>query len=188
MVAALAGGAGVVAYALMWVFLPLHVRARPARRATRSAPRHRAGASPACSACVALGLGILLALAALGAPIRVSLWAPVLLFGAGVVVLWRQSDEAQRAILRGRAQAGVAGARRRPSDRVMWLRVLIGARRWCWPASLAAIAAPRGPAGPASAAMAAAGVVVAGLALIALPWISAWVKRAAGGAVRRGAQ
>ncbi len=170
-VATLAGGVGIVAYALMWVFLPLN----PDRVA---APGRVAGATTGWDltgvlGILALGLGLLLGLAALGLPIRVSLWGPVLIVGAGVTLLWRQSDDLQRATLRRRAEEGVQ-ATTALSDRQGWIRVLVGLGLVLL--GMVAVIGPQLDLATTGQSVAAAGAVVAGLVLIALPWISTWIK------------
>jgi signal transduction histidine kinase/phage shock protein PspC (stress-responsive transcriptional regulator) len=170
-VAALIGGAGVVAYALMWVFLPLDPDRSPA---PETAGRPMAGWDlTGVLGILALGLGVLLGLAALGLPIRVSLWGPVLIVGAGVVLLWRQSDDLQRATIRNRAGQGVQ-ATAALSDRQGWIRVLVGIGLVLL--GLVAVIGPQLDLATTGRSMAAAGAVVAGVVLIALPWISTWIK------------
>ena len=122
---------------------------------------------------LALGLGVLLGLAALGVPVRVSLWGPVLIVGAGVALLWRQSDDLQRATIRNRAESGVQ-ATAALSDRQGWIRVLVGLGLVLL--GLVAVIGPQLDLATTGRSMAAAGAVVAGVVLIALPWISTWIK------------
>jgi len=166
----LVGGVGIVAYALMWVFLPLD----PSRSATVQTGRQTTGWDlTGVLGILALGLGVLLGLAALGLPIRVSLWGPVLIVGAGVTLLWRQSDDLQRATIRSRAEEGVQ-ATAALSDRQGWIRVLVGLGLVLL--GLVAVIGPQLDLATTGRSMAAAGAVVAGLVLIALPWISTWIK------------
>lgn len=168
---ALVGGVGLLAYALMWVFLPLQVGDDAALRD----PRTRPGGWDLTGilGLVALGLGLLMALSALGAPIRVSAWGPVLLVGAGVALLWRQSDDTQRAMIRARAQAGVH-ATAVATDRMLWARILVGLGLVL--VGVLAVIGPRVDLLTGLRALASVGAVVAGCVLIALPWLSAWVK------------
>ena len=171
LITALAGGLGIVAYALMWVFLPLD----PDRAAAPEGSRAPTAGWDLTGVLgiLALGLGLLLGLAALGLPIRVSLWGPVLIVGAGVTLLWRQSDDLHRATLRARAEEGVQ-ATATLSDRQGWVRVLVGLGLVLL--GLVAVIGPQLDLATTGRTMAAAGAVVAGVVLIALPWISTWIK------------
>jgi signal transduction histidine kinase/phage shock protein PspC (stress-responsive transcriptional regulator) len=168
---ALMAGAGVVAYALMWVFLPLDPERSPVPE-TVGRPI-RAWDLSGVLGILALGLGVLLGLAALGLPIRVSVWGPVLILGAGVILLWRQSDDLQRATIRARAGQGVQ-ATAVLSDRQGWIRVLVGIGLVLL--GLVAVIGPQLDLATTGRSMAAAGAVLAGVVLIALPWISTWIK------------
>jgi signal transduction histidine kinase len=164
-------GVGVVAYALMWVFLPLgYEQSEPSQG---SAATTSGWDLTGVLGILALGLGLLLGLAALGVPIRVSLWGPVLIVGAGVALLWRQSDDLQRATIRNRAESGVQ-ATRALSDRQGWIRVLVGLGLVLL--GLVAVIGPQLDLVTTGQSIGAAGAVVAGLVLIALPWISSWIK------------
>ena len=175
---AVLGGIGVVAYALMWLFLPLgsDTPGPAAAGARRGAPWDVTG----LLGVVALGLGVLLALQALGIPVQVSVWAPVILVGSGVVVLWRQGDEALRAARTAEARA--AGTEPLPVvrpevpslDRAMALRVLVGLGLLALGA--VGLIVPRIDLTTAVQALVAVGAVVAGLTVIALPWVSAWTR------------
>ena len=100
---ALLGGFGVVLYAGLWLFLPAASAVETGTPGAESATRggRRPGrirrltdAGPAI-ALVVLGFGgILLVASVLG--IGTLFW-PVLIAVAGIALLWRQADEAQRA-------------------------------------------------------------------------------------------
>ncbi len=164
-------GLGVVAYALMWVFLPLG--SEQPEPSQGSAATTSGWDLTGVLGILALGLGLLLGLAALGVPIRVSLWGPVLIVGAGVALLWRQSDDLQRATIRNRAESGVQ-ATAALSDRQGWIRVLVGLGLVLL--GLVAVIGPQLDLATTGQSIGAAGAVVAGLVLIALPWISSWIK------------
>ncbi len=170
--AALLGGIGLVAYALMWVFLPLDPD-RPAATPGTAGRSTSGWDLTGVLGILALALGALLGLAALGLPIRVSLWGPVLIVGAGVALLWRQSDDLQRATIRMRAEEGVQ-ATAALSDRQGWVRVLVGLGLVLL--GLVAVIGPQLDLASTGRSIAAVGAVAAGLVLIALPWISTWIK------------
>jgi phage shock protein PspC (stress-responsive transcriptional regulator)/two-component sensor histidine kinase len=170
LVTSLLGGAGIVAYALLWLFLPL----QPPGSGGPARPG-RAGSWDLTGLLgfVSLGLGILLALGVLGVPVRISVWAPLILVGAGVVVLWRQGDEVQR-VLRPPAE-GLPPAVEPLADRGLWVRVLVGLLLLVL--GVVGFVGPRITLATAAQAVLAAGAVVAGLVIIALPWITAWSTR-----------
>ena len=171
-VTSLIGGAGVLAYALMWLFLPLDSRA--ASRTGAHGRLTRTGTDlTGLLGVVALGLGVLLGLAALGAPIRVSVWAPVILVGAGVVVLWWQGDAAQQAIRPDRPIT-TSGLLAVWTDRGMWLRVLVGAALLL--VGVLGLVVPRIDLVTLAQALLASAAVTAGVVLIALPWVAAWMR------------
>jgi len=180
-VGALLGGAGVVAYALMWLLIPLRTTPLPEGAGRAAVPTGRGAALdlPGVLGIVALGLGVLLALAALGLPVRVSLWAPVILVGAGVVVLWRQGDDARAAARALQAEAVDAAptpvAELWGLDASMWGRMVVGAALVVL--GVLGLVIPRLDLLDAAQALVAVGVLVGGLVLIALPWISAWSAR-----------
>jgi signal transduction histidine kinase len=171
-VTALLGGVGLVAYALMWMFLPL---ASDDSQGRASVVGRSTGDLTGLLGFVALGLGVLMALSVLGVPVQVSVWAPLILVGAGVAVLWRQGDEAQRR-LQPAAPPGSGQATVMPglADRGMWVRVLVGLGLLML--GVVGIIVPRIDLVDAAQALLAAGAVVAGLGVIALPWLSAWAK------------
>lgn len=171
LLSALVGGMGIVAYALMWLLLPLD----PDRGSSTDVRSRAAGGWDLTGVLgiLALGLGILLALAALGLPIRVSLWGPVLIVAAGAVVLWRQSDEVRGGTAGILVGAGVEDPSGR-ADRQGWVRVLVGLGLVM--VGLVAVIGPRVDLVSTGWSLAAVGAVLAGVVIIALPWISTWIK------------
>jgi signal transduction histidine kinase/phage shock protein PspC (stress-responsive transcriptional regulator) len=88
---ALLGGAGVMAYAAFWVLVPLG----------RPAPEEWSVPRPYLRnlLLIATGVGAILSLGVLGSA-RLDRWGlilPALAVGGGLVVLWRQADDEQRA-------------------------------------------------------------------------------------------
>ncbi len=145
----LAGGSGAVAYAAFWVVLP-QVDAEQ-------------GAPPEATsrwqvvAFSAVGAVALLVLHDLGLDSPAVL--PLVAAGVGVALVWRQSDDVQRA--RWRASATGAPGRRWP--------VVVGTALLA--AGLAGFLASRGELRAARDGLLSTVVVVGGLVLLGLPWV-----------------
>lgn len=176
LVAALLGGMGVAMYAGLWVVLP--VDPRPHEEAPGLASATRGGRRPGRTrrlqdlgpavALAALGLGAVLLLeATLG---RGAVFWPVAIGLAGVALLWRQADEAQRE--RWLDTTG----------RVDPLRVLLGSGGWAAYVRVAAGAAllvaavfivgfDSGGDGQARGVLVAALLGIAALAVVVGPWV-----------------
>ncbi len=161
---ALVGGVGVLAYALLWMFLPLAEDDRGPGPASPSPSWDLTG----ILGLLAIALGTLLVLAQLGLPIQVSLWAPALLVGVGVAVLWRQGDDSRLMSWRP-SMASVGGQR---GDA---LRVIVGLGLVLL--GVAGTVIPRVDPLVAAQTLVAAGAVTAGMLVIALPWLRAWLRR-----------
>ena len=203
--ASFVAGAGVLGYAACWLLMP---EKGSMRRSWGARPLDLQGVLGLMS----LGIGLLMALALLGLPIRLSVWVPFLMGVAGIVVLWRQSDEAgARSHVRGTAVAppdltrshpaptpppGVAGAvaatppvaapgpqLSRPDvqrtgsapDPGVIGRVLVGVLLLL--VGVLSVVVPRQQLGTFAQAAAALLALLAGLVLIALPWIRAFGRR-----------
>ena len=156
-VMAAAGGAGVAAYGMFWVFAPQNPfgQARPADRERDLTMALALGS---------LAVGGLLLLSALGLGLRPGLAVPLVAVGVGVVILWRQADDDSR--MRWRQATGtsrLSGAARAAAGiglvGIGAIAILFGAVR----------------GGGTSGGIMAAVVVVAGLALVSGPW---WVRMA----------
>jgi signal transduction histidine kinase len=163
---AAAGGAGVAAYGLFWVFAPQNPY-------EVEAPRDRERDLTMLLALGSLTVGGLLMLSALGLGLRPGLAVPLVALGVGVSILWRQADDGARA--RWRAATGThrfIGAARAGLGVAL---VLVGAGAILGPANL------DGTSGGLVAAL----VVTAGLALVSSPW---WVRMARDLAAERGAR
>ena len=87
------GGAGVLAYGLLWVFLP---QAKPDAPAIETTPRERQQAI----GLVAVGAGLALASGALGGSAGAWITGPLGVALVGAAVVWREADESQRRRLR----------------------------------------------------------------------------------------
>jgi len=151
---ALAGGAGVLAYVGLWLFVPQRPR-DPSEPAGRRRADHE---SLLALAALALGLLLVAHLLGLGAPPGLT-W-PVLLGGAGLVILWRQADDDQRARWRAAAFRGRGAS--------PWLRTLLGIALVAVGGGL--FLAAEGQLRAAREGLIATLVVVAGLALVTGPF------------------
>lgn len=152
-----AGGAGIAAYGLFWVFAPQNPYG-PER------PANRERDLTMVLALGSLAVGGLLLLSALGIGLRPGLALPLIAVGIGVVILWRQADEDSRA--RWRQATGtsrLSGAARAAGGIALvaagTVAILFGQVR----------------GGGTTAGLVATMVVVAGLALVSGPW---WVRMA----------
>ena len=152
-----AGGAGVAAYGLFWVFAP-------------QSPfevddaRHRERDLTMLLALGSLTVGGLLLLSALGLGLNPGLAVPLVAVGIGVVILWRQADDdARQRWRRATGTARFSGAARAAGGIAL---VLLGAG-----AILVGPAKVDGTSGGLVAAL----VVAFGLALVSGPW---WIRMA----------
>ncbi len=151
-----AGGCGLVLYAVFWAVTPLAVNETSSRPAqTRSLFEGESGQAVVFAA--ALAIGALLLLEALGI-IRIgfALVLALALASAGVAVLWRQVDDAQRARWLGGGRPWVRIAR----TVVGIALVVIGA---------AVFLAVRGDLSAARDGLGGTLIVVAGLAVVTWP-------------------
>ena len=157
------GGAGVVAYGAFWALVPL----RPdddAEDLDRAAAGEAAADDEQRTApllgLAALGIGLALLLQQLGVAPAGGFAVPIVVLGLGVAVLWRVADDAQRS--RWRASATAGGGR-------AWLRVVLGVTLIV--AGSVAVVDTGGGAQVVVQAVAAALLVLAGVALVAGPWV-----------------
>ena len=164
---AAAGGAGILAYALFWVFAPQN----PFGAETG---RDRGRNLTVLLALGALTLGTLLLLASLGVGLDPGVTVPLVTVGVGVVILWRQADDDARA--RWRQATGthrLSGAARAAGGVLL---VLLGAG-----AILVGPASADGTPGGLLAAV----VVAVGIVVVSSPW---WVRMARDLAAERNAR
>ncbi|MBB5154850.1 signal transduction histidine kinase [Saccharopolyspora phatthalungensis] len=111
------GGAGILAYALLWVFVP---QGTTAERPISVRERQQ-------------GLGLILlgigAMVAVGSLIALPTWVVALLVVelVGAAVVWREADESQRRRWRQGARSGVADALFGGGGRSALVRILAGA-------------------------------------------------------------
>ena len=158
-------GIGVIAYLLLWRFLPLQTPdlSPGLESATRRGLRRGRAAGPAeigqTIALGAVGIGVLLFIQSTGRGIDEQLFGPLLLAVVGVAVIWRQLDD------------------------VAWSRWMRQTRGWAFAARIAAGAGlvavaglyfltKEGGWGAALNLAAALVVAVLGIALILGPWIA----------------
>lgn len=160
-------GLGVLLYAAFWVFVPLGVGGRTGHRSffetlpdgTRRLRKPDKGQITALIA-LCIGAGIFIAKVQVGGASGRYVW-PTLLVGAGVVLVWRQADNARRA------HWGTAGGRN--------ARLLQMARGFAGVAlvgvGLTVFIVVRGSAAQLGNVLTAALAVLVGIALLAGPWL-----------------
>ncbi len=139
------GGAGILAYAGLWAFVPLQ-RSEPSDRP--AVPRRDRGQSVAL---IALALGVILALAQFNVAGGTDVVVPLLIAGVGVALIWRRMDERP-------ASTGNRG----------WLLLTAGAALVI--AGLIAFLVQADQLGAARQALVAIVVIVVGLVLVTAPW------------------
>ena len=154
----IASGAGVVLYAALWIFAPL--RPEAAHPAPGQAVRSSRRELPYLLALGALGVLMIVAVQVVDGLIPLDVLVPLLAAGVGLVILWRQGDDAQRA----RWRAATRGAR--------WLaiaRAAIGIVLVIGGGVAFGISRAGGLTGAAPGLLAGVAVAV-GLVLVTAPW------------------
>jgi signal transduction histidine kinase/phage shock protein PspC (stress-responsive transcriptional regulator) len=164
----LLGGLGVVIYGALWVMLPvrepdgspaaapgLAAATRQGRRGGR--PSRRGHDISAALSLVVLGLGAIVFLQHAGLWINARVFWPVLVAGAGLMLLWWRADESDRS-------AWLSG-----SGWKAWLRVLLGAMVLGGALWLALFQA--GVSDALGEVLVAILLAVVGTALVAGPWL-----------------
>ena len=161
----LLSGFGLVLYAAYWAWLPIDDRDGDAPRPAEG--RDLAGAL----GLGALAIGVLLLLSVRGVDLVGSWVTPLVLVGAGVGVLWRQSDDTRRSALlsdvSASARATTRTAIRRSGPRILLglALVLIG---------ILGVVASQGNLAASLKGLAAAFLAVVGLCLVLLPFVLGW--------------
>ncbi len=163
------GGLGLLAYALLWGLVPSE--ATDATDAIEGARPARGLDLSGMLGLVSMAVGSLMALSLLGLPIQVSLWVPLLLASAGVLLLWRQGDDARVRVERVPVAAPWAPG----VDRAMVVRIVIGLALLLM--GILGILLPRLPLVTLLQALVATCALLAGSVLIALPWLRALADR-----------
>ena len=154
------GGAGLLAYALLWVFV--RQSAGSGRVAT---PRERQQGF----AVLLLGAG---ALVGIGAVLSLPAWvtAPLVAALLGVVLVWQEADESQRVRLRAGARSGVAGTLFARGDKA-WVRVAAGSALVAL--GIVLLVGSTTSIEDVPTGLLAAGATLVGVAVLTVPW---WVR------------
>jgi signal transduction histidine kinase len=159
------GGLGIVLYAAYWIWLP--VLPEP------GAPEQRGRDLAGVLGLGALGLGFALALSAVGVDLTGTWITPLLLVAVGLAVLWRQSDESRREMLRADLQASARAttltALRRSGPRILLgvALVLLG---------VFGAVLSQGDVWASLRGLAAALLAVVGVTLVLLPFVVGWAR------------
>lgn len=149
------GGAGLLAYALLWAFVP----AADGGVARPSTPREQQQAV----GLVALGVGLALMGAVLGTSWGGWLTGPLGIALIGAVVVWREADAGQRTRWRSGAGAVFGGG-----GRMGLLRVLAGI--WLVVSGIAVFLFNQDGMGQLRLALLAAFATLVGVAVLTVPW------------------
>ncbi|MDT7724398.1 MAG: hypothetical protein QOI21_974 [Actinomycetota bacterium] len=99
------GGAGLLAYGLLWVFVQQQSEAEIAK-----APKHTVKERQQAFALIALGVGLAVGTNTLSGAISGWVAVPLAVALIGAAVVWREADESQRRRWRDGAKGSVAGA------------------------------------------------------------------------------
>lgn len=168
----LVSGSGIVIYAVLWLLLPVQVRAEApglesaSRRGMRQEPKKRSRRDLHRAAPVALlafGLIILIQIGGIG--LEPQLFWPMVFAGAGVALVWHTADaNAEATGPRHWYGPLISGSRLATVARVIFGMTLVGA-------SVGTVLAQRGQLDALPGALAIAGLLVVGLGLVAAPWI-----------------
>ncbi|WP_374118667.1 ATP-binding protein [Allokutzneria sp. A3M-2-11 16] len=94
-------GAGVLAYALLWVFVPQQKRA-----GNEDSPKQRQQAIGV----ITIGAGLAIAVVSFNSQISPMLMGAIAVSIAGAGMVWREADDAQRRRWRDGARSGITGA------------------------------------------------------------------------------
>jgi signal transduction histidine kinase/phage shock protein PspC (stress-responsive transcriptional regulator) len=114
------GGAGVLAYGLLWVFVP---QARNEPKQTAVSPREKQQAR----GLLAMGIGLAVGVGALSGMLNGWVAGGLAVTLVGAALVWREADEQQRRRWKGGAKSGVVGAVVGSGGRTALFRVLTGA-------------------------------------------------------------
>nr|WP_233576625.1 ATP-binding protein [Saccharopolyspora rhizosphaerae] len=154
------GGAGILGYALLWIFVQQGGGARPATKREWQQ-----------------GFGILLlgigALVGFGAVLSMPTWltVPLVVALVGAAVVWREADDSQRRRWRQGARSGVAGALLGTGARSAWIRVTSGAVLVVL--GMALLVGSTSSLDALPTGLLASGATLVGVAVLTVPW---WVR------------
>jgi signal transduction histidine kinase len=156
----LMSGAGVLAYGLLWIFVPQASPGAPAPQPASPVERRQA------LGIAAVGVAILIVVAALGLGDSLGVvLGPLGLAAIGAAFIWREADDARRARWR-RSAAGIVG----PS-RASWWRLIGGCVLVV--GGLSVFALGRVDFTAVQSALLAVVLTLVGVAVITIPW---WVR------------
>ncbi|NYI82638.1 signal transduction histidine kinase [Saccharopolyspora hordei] len=160
-VLAVCGGAGVLAYALLWVFVP----------------QSTAAGEPMSTKERQQGFGVILlclgAMVAVGGVFSMPAWlaTPLVVVLVGAAVVWREADESQRRRWRQGARTNVVGALLGGGGRSAVIRVLAGAALVV--VGIVVLLVGSTSMDEVRFALLAVGATLVGVAVLTVPW---WVR------------
>jgi signal transduction histidine kinase len=154
-------GAGLLAYAMLWVFVPQESLTAQEHRPT---PKERQQAF----GLIAVGISLAVALGTLSGAVSTWVAVPVGVALVGTAVVWREADAAQRRRWVDGARSGMSGALLGGGGRSAILRVLTGALLVA--AGIAVVLLRTGTLGQLQLALAAVVATLIGVAVLTVPW------------------
>lgn len=160
------GGFGVALYAAYWAWLPLR-----ADDGTIAGKEENGRDLAGVLGLAALAIGVVLYLAARGFDVTTSWVVPLVLAGAGVAVLWRQSDDSRRSELLAGVNA-TARVTTRTALRNAYPRIGLGVALVVL--GVLGVVASQGDLWASLRGLAAAILALFGIALVLLPFALAW--------------
>jgi signal transduction histidine kinase len=154
-------GAGLVAYALLWMFLPQEsteaAQARPSQKERQQA-----------FGLIALGIGLAVAVGSLSGVVSTWVAVPAGIALVGAAVVWREADTAQRRRWVDGARSGVSGALIGGGGWTAVTRVLTGAVLVA--AGIGVVLLRSTSFGQVQFALAAVLATLVGVAVLTVPW------------------
>ncbi|HEX5405511.1 MAG TPA: PspC domain-containing protein [Pseudonocardiaceae bacterium] len=157
-------GAGVVAYAMLWVFVPQESASAAEARPTQKERQQAFGL-------IALGIGLAVAIGSLSGAISTWVAVPTGVALVGAAVVWREADAAQRRRWVDGARSGVSGALYGGGGWTAVTRVLTGAVLVL--VGIGAVLLRSTSFGQVQFALAAVLATLVGVAVLTVPW---WIR------------